>query len=687
MTNEYANSIALVDAPGNRSTSSRKPIASWQNFVLAASGPGIGESTSDGNVHLRFDASSDPVSELRSWTNWTADVGWHQSSPELPAAQKAEDEQQPSPLPFSTVTVDRSDAPSAAVEERSAAPVPSHKQANASKHENAPRFADLIAEIAHDIRAPIAVAKQIVSAVTDQARSTGSLSDGEIELLDVATMRLVEANKWAEGILIGRCLEQGTPINIRRRFYPSQWKTSVEALLCSVAARRRVSLNWIGWDRSLPRMYLDENQITRAILNLVTNAVQASPFGGNVSIRVSMENAVTQRLVITIVDRGAGLDAELLEQLNSEEAVLNPETRMIGSGLGLHTAKSLVLATGGAIHGARCPEGGTSIRVSLPTDHPPSLLRSWLVQNLRADSQADSKAELNSPRKEVQLHAIRASGMDMQFCDAQLQQSAMSSDLVYRLGNDRWLWFSLVADAGDSATQPENPTLDAALRRLNGLHDSPQADSGCNSKMVYRIRNVDLHSADRTYIDPGRLSEVAHLLTAQIDRLSGGRVPAVDDISKYASSIVFRSSNGKSHRQIRQDMPHSPFASRDAARQPASTKTNPGPGLMDRPGLFDRVPAMRGTVDPEANRLSAIATTAAAQRQTALSGNQPLRDVVSKPGSTDASVSATQANLTLRAISEVANILRADQSALQTVHGNMAQATLQLSSIPSQPAT
>ncbi|GAB5402113.1 MAG: hypothetical protein Aurels2KO_03440 [Aureliella sp.] len=407
-----------------------------------------------------------------------------------------------------------------------------------------PEFAELVAEIAHDIRSPIAVAKQIVGAVAEQARTTGGLSSGELELLDVASMRLVEANKWAEGILVGRCLEHGTPINIRRRFYPPQWRGVAEPLLQGIAARRRINLQWIGWDRSLPRLYLDENQLTRAVLNLVSNAIQASPMGSDVEIRIAMQNNVTQRMILAIEDSGSGLDPKLMQQLNSHSPARDDNADLLGSGLGLSTCKSLVAAMGGELHASHSPRGGTLVLVSLPTDDPQSLLRSWLVH----DVQARQAAGDNQP-SEVQLHAIRSTGLNQEFVDTQLQQGAASSDFVYRVGRDRWLWFTITPEG---AKADAAPNLGAAIRRLRDMRRGNESETLCQAQLVYRARGIVADMPEQLH---SRLTEVAQLLTAQIERLTGGRIPTVDDIGLNPGSIVFRTHGNNTTRQVRQDMP------------------------------------------------------------------------------------------------------------------------------------
>ncbi len=621
--------------------------ANWQTLVTS-SVPEASQAT-----RLRFDDPQHRLHAPHVLSAWHADVGWHRPVSDL--FQFLPDglslNYQPvvssTSLPGEKTTLDR--------DENSA---------------ESPEFAELVAEIAHDIRSPIAVAKQIVGAVAEQARTTGGLSSGELELLDVASMRLVEANKWAEGILVGRCLEQGTPINIRRRFYPPQWRSVAEPLLQGIAARRRINLQWIGWDRSLPRLYLDENQLTRAILNLVSNAIQASPMGSNVEIRVAMQNNVTQRVVLAIEDSGPGLERKLMQQLNSHAPARSDKANLLGSGLGLSTCKSLIAAMGGELHASHSPRGGTLVLVSLPTDDSQSLLRSWLVQDLQARAAAGDK----QPR-EVQLYAIRSTGLNQQFVDTQLQQGASASDFIYRVSHDRWLWFAI---APEGAEANATPNLSAALRRLRDMRQGNDSKSLCQAQLVYRARGI---VADMPEQLQSRLTEVAHLLTAQIERLTGGRIPTVDDIGLNPGSIVFRAHGNNTTRQVRQDMPQvvAPKMHRRPAAGEAQKPRSRRSGADVRIDASETVPSPSTVADNAARGGSQELSMAGAGPATApysdATGTAPLAAASSSSALASPAASTTkeaelldEAMTLHQAIAEVASLWHTDLSTIQQTH-------------------
>lgn len=111
-----------------------------------------------------------------------------------------------------------------------------------------------------------------------------------------------------------------------------------------------------------PQLHIqgDGEKIHQLVLNLLLNAVQASPPGGE--IRVVLASQGPSRVVLEVVDHGAGVSAEHLP------SVFEPffTTRTSGTGLGLPIAKGIVERHGGQIALESSSGQGTRVRVSFP---------------------------------------------------------------------------------------------------------------------------------------------------------------------------------------------------------------------------------------------------------------------------------------------------------------------------------
>lgn len=473
----------------------------WQVVLLPPRFEEEAESSGARPLWIRHDQASDIPAPIRA-LNWSTDVASYEDSPAKVTPEQDVD--------FKELVAAQTGA------KRTANDLPSDKlQA---------RLINLLSEAAHDIRSPIATASQIISTVTNRVRSHGTLTRGELELLDIANMRLVQASNWAEGILLDRSLEQGAPVVVRSRFYPPQWQEMVRPLLDSIAEQRQVQLNWVGWDRSLPRLYLDANHLSRAVLNLVTNAIQASRKGQEVSIRIDWQRNVSQRLVIAIEDSGCGLGNELLRQVNTIATWQNNTSPTNATGLGLKTAKSLILGLGGSISAQTAPSGGTLFRLTLPVDNPLSLVRGWLTQNAALATREEKELS-----RSAMIHAIRVRDLEPQLVDAHLQQAASQQDLVYRVAADRWLWMTIAAESHSG--------IETVTRQLDDLSSTDQA---CLTRLVFRSRAftlLGLHSSEDAL---ERLPYFSNEIAGRVNELLSGRVPPVDELQTRDKAIMVK---------------------------------------------------------------------------------------------------------------------------------------------------
>ncbi len=107
----------------------------------------------------------------------------------------------------------------------------------------------------------------------------------------------------------------------------------------------------------------DGFQLKHALLNLVLNAVQATPGGGTIAIATG---GGARELEITVTDSGEGMPAEVLPR--AFEAFFT--TREGGTGLGLPIARRIVEAHGGSLEIDSREGGGTVARISLPAGGP-----------------------------------------------------------------------------------------------------------------------------------------------------------------------------------------------------------------------------------------------------------------------------------------------------------------------------
>lgn len=110
----------------------------------------------------------------------------------------------------------------------------------------------------------------------------------------------------------------------------------------------------------LPTVLLDREAFHGALLNLVINAQQAMPDGGQLVVRT---NHTADGVALDLIDTGCGMDRDTLAQIFDTFFSTKPG----GSGLGLPTARKIIEAHGGEIQVQSEPGRGTQFTIRLPT--------------------------------------------------------------------------------------------------------------------------------------------------------------------------------------------------------------------------------------------------------------------------------------------------------------------------------
>jgi signal transduction histidine kinase len=113
-----------------------------------------------------------------------------------------------------------------------------------------------------------------------------------------------------------------------------------------------------------PLARIHRGKILQVLINLVRNAAQASPPGGEVIIVVdeATDGGGPARPRLQVIDRGAGMSADVVRRLG--EPFFTTKER--GSGLGLGISRRIVEEHGGRLEVHSRPGEGTEVAVLLP---------------------------------------------------------------------------------------------------------------------------------------------------------------------------------------------------------------------------------------------------------------------------------------------------------------------------------
>jgi two-component system NtrC family sensor kinase len=116
-------------------------------------------------------------------------------------------------------------------------------------------------------------------------------------------------------------------------------------------------------DRDAPQVLADADQLQQVLLNLLLNARDAMPDGGELHIRTRYER-LAEELTIEVTDTGTGIAPE--NRAHVFDPFFTTKPAGTGTGLGLAVCYGIITAHGGRIEMLSNNGRGTRVRVALP---------------------------------------------------------------------------------------------------------------------------------------------------------------------------------------------------------------------------------------------------------------------------------------------------------------------------------
>jgi signal transduction histidine kinase len=133
------------------------------------------------------------------------------------------------------------------------------------------------------------------------------------------------------------------------------------------------------WDGTVP-VRIDRDQLTQIVLNLIRNAREAMPDGGDLHVKVETgrppahaeANGPPTHALLTVTDTGCGIAPEVKERLFEPFFTTKARGSRRSRGMGLAVVYAAAKNANGLIHVDSEPGAGTTFRVCLPLEEQPA---------------------------------------------------------------------------------------------------------------------------------------------------------------------------------------------------------------------------------------------------------------------------------------------------------------------------
>jgi signal transduction histidine kinase len=217
-------------------------------------------------------------------------------------------------------------------------------------------YRDELAEAAHELKTPIAVALALCASATESQDATAMRHALGRIAANVRALR-----EQLDVLLDGERLRSESALRLEAVDLASLVRECT-ARFGVVAARRRVSV--VVDAPSALDTVADRDRVGIAVRNLIANAVRHAQEGGRVRLRLLAVDDGSAR--IEVADDGPGVPAAMRDAVFERYRRFDRGAARGGSGLGLTIVRDVALAHGGDVTVGTAPEGGALFTLRLP---------------------------------------------------------------------------------------------------------------------------------------------------------------------------------------------------------------------------------------------------------------------------------------------------------------------------------
>lgn len=217
-----------------------------------------------------------------------------------------------------------------------------------------------VATLTHDLKTPIRAEIRALELLLKG--SFGKLTSEQTDLVQDTLHSSKYMFSMVDNLLSTYRYENGS-VALRKDFVNiNQLIKSCYVELKYLAEDKKQNVEFI-FDRQDLTVYLDELEIKRVIMNLLSNAVSYTPEGGKIFIKTEAND---KNAIVSFIDNGRGISKEDVLNLFNKYASYAKKFRQVGTGLGLYLCKQIIDSHNGKIQ-VESEEGkGSAFIFSIP---------------------------------------------------------------------------------------------------------------------------------------------------------------------------------------------------------------------------------------------------------------------------------------------------------------------------------
>ena len=220
---------------------------------------------------------------------------------------------------------------------------------------------DFVNLVAHELRSPLVAIRQLNSVILDGL--AGPLGKKQTEFINRGVKKIDALLALINDLLDVAKIEAGQYV---QNFVPTDLGKIIEEIVALLEPRaKKQGINLTFSYEDLKPVQSDPKNMEEIFNNLISNAINYSPGGGDVSVTA---RGLGELIEIKVKDTGVGIAPEELPKIfNKFYRVKSPKTRdVMGTGLGLSIVKGVVDAHHGSIDVESVEGQGTTFKILLP---------------------------------------------------------------------------------------------------------------------------------------------------------------------------------------------------------------------------------------------------------------------------------------------------------------------------------